>query len=96
MAGKKYAELADTDEIVVEVAGRSVSVGGKQKKIENDRQLVVSKAWYEDLERDKDGDPLQFPQGIKLLGIPKYKEVNDAMGRRREYTVEPFAEAKKA
>lgn len=90
-----FVDLADYDEIVVEVGPRYGMKNKKPIEIEPAREVVMTKAGYQAMDRTEDGeDTLHIP--TKLLGTPLYRDVKDKTvpgGIRTDMTVVPFNEA---
>lgn len=93
LTSKTFNELAPNEEVVVQFGPRTVEIGRKQVEVDPKREVIMTKAGYESIDRDETGEAIHCP--TVLLGTPKYKTVNDplsATGKRQDYDIIPLAE----
>ncbi|ARK13059.1 hypothetical protein A6C57_23470 [Fibrella sp. ES10-3-2-2] len=77
---KKLSELKATDEVVVTLGKKTSVANGKLVTIEEERNIVLTKAGYEAIEVDKDGHAKTLGRTIKLIGTPVYKDEENTLG----------------
>lgn len=85
--GKKLSELKPSDEVVVKLGARSESQNGKTVEIDPKKEIVVTKAAYDEMAKtvDEDGHSSTLLRTVKLAGTPIYKdEVESLAGSHRE------------
>jgi len=77
--------LSEVEEVVVTVGPRLARYKNEMREIEPTRQQVYTRAWWESLYKDADGDVVPFK--AVLDGYPIWNEDKTA------YTVGPLADA---
>ncbi|GAB3272793.1 hypothetical protein GCM10027347_44670 [Larkinella harenae] len=93
MDKKTFEQLFPNDEVVVQFGPRTVEVGRKLQEVDPPRNVIMTVAGWESIDRDEAGEPIHTP--AKLLGMPAYKTVVDPKsptGKRKDYDIIPFAE----
>jgi hypothetical protein len=90
---KTYDELSDLDEVVVKVGPRlETGPGGKQITVDPAREQVMTKAGYEAIDRDEEGNPTHIP--VEVIGYPEWTAAaaGEASGTTaRSFKTIPFA-----
>ncbi|UHG91768.1 hypothetical protein [Spirosoma oryzicola] len=90
---KTYKSLSPVAEIVVEVGPRIKMKGNKPVTVEAARNVVMTKAGYEAMDRNEEGETIHI--ATEVLGIPEYKTVQDFNtpdGTRKDIVVLYFAD----
>ncbi|WP_234734793.1 hypothetical protein [Tellurirhabdus bombi] len=92
-----YEELLPHEEIVVKIGPRMQQVGRKSVEVEPEKEIVMTKAGFESLERDDDGELVHVD--AVPVGIPVYSRVKDRRspsGYRTELKTALFEEVEVA
>lgn len=90
---KTYKALSPIAEIVVEVGPRIKMKGNKPVVVEAARNVVMTKAGYEAMDRNEEGETIHI--ATEVLGIPDYKTVEDHStpeGTRKDFDVLYFTD----
>jgi hypothetical protein len=93
-ADKTYSELEYHEEVVVQVGPRMRMHNNKAIEVEPARHVVFTKAGFEAMDRNQDGETTHIATG--LLGIPEYTEIKDSAiigGKRKVLNVLYFKDA---
>ncbi|NID09366.1 hypothetical protein [Fibrivirga algicola] len=82
MANKKLSEMKPSDEVTVELGAISSTQNGKVVTNEKARKAFMTKAAYDELAKELDGEgysPL-LSRTVSLLGTVKYSKEKDDLG----------------
>lgn len=91
---KTYEQLPLHAEVVVQVGPRIRMQKNKPVVVEEARNVIFTKAGFDMMDRDDEGDTTHCL--TQLLGIPRYKTVEDPTipdGKRTEFEVLYFRES---